>query len=310
MFLVLSLVLSSCGSSSDKSEGSGAVKTAVEPMVPAVYAKSRLPRNKAIKPSQVEVRMVPVSKIPANEEYAVSLAEFTEALAVRDIEPDTLMIRSLWTYETVSKLSQLVSPGKTAIAIETDVASAMAFIAPNDLVDVIATYKVDRPDMKMSYDESRVIAVNCKVLAVHREFLVPESVKNKKTETGGKPAPIKNPFQGRDKIRSVTIEVEPYIAQKIALVTSDTKNNKIRLAANSAAGGVNDALGIAVSARSLSQMAVQEKVELQNKTKSEISDRVIKYTGSGRSESKIWSEKELNAPYDEDADAPLQQEQY
>ena len=311
-FFAAAVLLSSCGTSEEvktdvKVETD---KTATEPMVTAVFSKSRLEANKLIHPAQIEVRKVPVSSIPDDAKYAVSVTELVDAISTRNIGVDTLLLRKMWTYDVIDRLSELVSPGKVAIAIKTDQATAMAFIAPNDSVDLLASFVVESSGNGGRDTETRIIAVGCRVLGVDRHFLVNESNQDDEEDTDESTKKrIKNPYEGRDKIRSVTIEVLPEVAQKVAFLSLNTKNS-IRLAAHSKSSGVNNAVGMTVSSDYLTNFANKDRklkdleTQGQNSFKGPVINKKLSVYSGQKMTIRHWSESELNAPYDEDGDAP------
>ena len=316
-FCLLLLMITSCGTVDEK-EDAMQVKTPVkeEPRVSAVFSRAKLVRNMPIKPEQIEVRQIPVSDVPRNIEYAASIGELKNAIAERDIDPGTILLSNMYSYNVIDRLSEIVTPGKVAISIPTNASKAMAFLAPNDKVDIIGSYTLWAPGRdgsgKSTLEEfTSYIGIGCRVLAVHTEFLLPDGSTSDKEDHEERDVKetIRNPYKGRKEIRSVTVEVDSQTAQKIAMLSQDLKTSSIRLAAHSQNAGVNDARDLTVSDYFLSRETEEEtaRTQARDEGKQNVPYNKITIFSGGKTETKHWSEDELNQPYDEDKDAPLQQ---
>ena len=282
--------------------------------LPVVYSRAKIAKNRVIRPHWLEVKMIPETQVPVEEGYFEAIEEVVGMLATGDIPKGIGILEKMVTTANIDRLGKVVSKGKVAIAVPTDAITAMPFVAPNDRVDVIGTLILEDSVTGKTRAQTSYLAENVRVLAVHMTF--DPGPYAKRSQRGGKGASqeqeqsIRNPYNGRSEIRSVTLEVDSALAQKLALATVMSKD--IRLTTHSATGKQSRERDISIDDRWLEASAKGEEARDGDgdggEKKKDRYEEFFVYKGSGRRDRRVWSVKQLNEPYDEDADAPLFQD--
>ncbi len=305
--------LSSCGPSGNKPVQKQQLAKAPEPeeeKLPVVYTNTTIAKNRLIRPYWLEVRMIPESQVPVEEGYYDKIEDVVGMMAKDDIPQGVGVLKKMVRPSEIDRLRKLVTKGMVAIALPMNAVTAMPFLAPNDRVDVIGTIMVRNkynPKAKASA-ETHFLARNVRVLAVHRTFDPgPYAKKAKDGEKKSKqPEKIRNPYQGREEIRSVTVEVPPELAQKLAMAMDMSKN--LRLATCSDAGTKLQDRDVRIDSSWLNASTESAKEKKVKKTKKIVYREVLVNRGVRHEQKRAWSNRALLAPYDEEGDAPLIQD--
>ena len=311
--------LSSCGPggrSQQAAKPTTVAKPAAEkePELPVVYSKTTIAKNRLIRPYWLEVKMIPESQVPVEEGYYDKIEDVVGMMAKDDIPQGVGLLKKMVRPSEVDRLRKILTKGMVAIALPMTAVTAMPFLAPNDRVDVIGTLMLTVHDESRRGTKTRAVtrflARNVRVVGVHRTFdpgpyarrsKDPEKAKNEANREA-----IRNPYQGREEIRSVTIEVTPEKAQKLAMAMEMCK--KIRLATVGEAGAKfqdrdvridSSWLNASTEASTVKKTAVKEKKVFR--------ELLVNY-GIRKELRRSWSNKALSEPYDADADAPLFQD--
>jgi len=318
VLLLISSGLSSCG------PGGGAPSTVApapastlarpprveEPPVSVVYTRTTIVKDRVIRPYWLEVRSVPRSQAPTEEGFFGAVEDVVGMKSVDDVPQGVAVLKKFVVVPGEISLADLVSPGMVAMSVPTNAVTAMPFLAQNDRVDVIATLGLTEPDSRTPRTETQILVRNVRVLAVHRTFDPGPYAKKVSTDANEAAkeanATIRNPYEGRAEIRSVTLEVSPQIAQKLALAMDLTR--ELRLAACSESGDAQQPGDVRVSDALFAADEGLDKPVAAAPAAPTGPPREITLIFGRTHQRQNWSPQILAAPYDEDADAPLTQD--
>ena len=317
MLLVIS-GLSSCGPGG-RSQQAAKPTTVAKPVeekeaeLPVVYSKTTIAKNRLIRPYWLEVRMIPESQVPVEEGYYDKIEDVVGMMAKDDIPQGVGLLKKMVTPSEVDRLRKVITKGMVAIALPMTAVTAMPFLATNDRVDVIGTLNLvlrGGPRGRRSQAVTRFLARDVRVVAVHRTFDPgPYARRSKDPDKAKQEAnreAIRNPYQGREEIRSVTIEVTPDKAQELALAMEMCK--KIRLATVGEAGTKFQDRDVRIDSSWLNASTEAATAKKAAKKKKKIYRELLVNIGNRHAMRRSWSNKALAEPYDEDADAPLFQD--
>jgi pilus assembly protein CpaB len=184
-------------------------KAAVIPTTKAMVAVVAIPPRTVIKPEWVELKVVPVSAVPAD---ALKMPQDVVGKITRsDILPgETIRKERLLGKDEKLGLPFMIPQGFRGMTIAVDeVIGVAGFLKPGDLVDVLVTFNVDIFEQKLT----ATILQGIQVLGVAQDL---ETVNNNETAKKGKV------------VSSVTLAVTPEQAEQLALAV---ESGKIRLSA-------------------------------------------------------------------------------
>ena len=313
MMLLIVSGLSSCGPSGSKQAAVPKVTKPVEEKeaeLPVVYSKTVIAKNRLIRPYWLEIKMIPESQVPVEEGYFDKVEDVVGMMAKDDIPQGVGILKKMVTPSDVDRLRKVISKGMVAIAIPMTAVQAMPFLAPNDRVDVIGTLLLPDLDGRHTKAVTRFLARSVRVVAVHRTFdpgpYARKSQDPKEAKKAAKDENIRNPYQGREEIRSVTVEVPPKLAQELAMAMDMCK--KIRLATCSESGTQLLDRDVRIDSSWLNASTEAAEVKKVATKEKKVFRELLVNLGNKHEMRRAWSNKALAEPYDEDGDAPLEQD--
>ena len=201
--------------------------------VPVVFVSRDISKRTSITNEDVKLIDVPERDFPKLE-YVSSVEEVVGKISLVDMYSREAILRSrVAGKDKVTSLSFLVPKGMRAISVKINTVDACGgFLKQNDIVDILATFKVSDPAHPGSRSTvSTNFLRNVKVLAVDKDYRIPGSKSTEEEEEAKKKDKNKKgsgTLQALAKVSVVTLLLSPEDAER-AVIASETASIKMIL---------------------------------------------------------------------------------
>jgi len=194
--------------------------------IPVIFAARDIVKRSIISEKDVKLVEMPEHDFPKLD-YATSIDEIVGKIALTNIYlREAIINQRLAGKDKVTSLSYLIPKGMRAVSVKINTVDACGgFLKQNDIVDVLATFKVNDPTGRKSQTVSTNLLTRVKVMAVDKNYKIGGDKADDKEE---EEADEKNrnkagSLKARSKVSMVTLLLSPEDTERVVIASTTAK---------------------------------------------------------------------------------------